>query len=159
MCPTHYHLLVNHIPLILLPFVLLLLVFGWMKNNQQIRKVSYLGYIVIAIFTFASIQTGEKAEDVTEKVIPQDKHYISIHEEEAEHFSYYIYGITLTVLLTYFLDIKQYKDIKYFYAIIVIITLISLYLSIKVGNTGGQIRHPEIRDTTKISNIILEKDK
>lgn len=159
MSPTHYHLLVNHIPIILLPFVMLILIWGWLKDNQQIRKIAYFGYIVIAIFTFASIQTGEKAEDVTEKVIPQDKQYIRTHEEEAEHFSYYIYGIALTVLLTYFLDLKQFKDVKYFYMIIVIITLISIYLSIKVGNTGGQIRHPEIRDTTKISKFILEENK
>jgi hypothetical protein len=145
MNDAYIHLAINHFPIILPIIGLLLMLAGLMIRSQVVTRSAYAVFILGAILTFPVSSSGEKAEHIVEELPGVEERFIEEHEEAAETFailSYCLGGISLAGLWA---SLKQ----KSFSKIIVVITLIFagvvLYFAMKTGNTGGEIRHQEIR--------------
>jgi len=143
---AHWHLVVNHLPIIFPIVGVIIMITGFISKSEAVKRTAYMIFILGAFTTIAAMSTGEEAEEVVENINGVTENYIKIHEETAETFallSYILGGISLIGLWASF---KQ----KPFSTIISIGTLIFaivvLYFGKQTGTTGGEIRHTEIRN-------------
>ena len=159
---AHWHLVVNHLPIIFPIVGVIVMITGLISKSEAVKRTAFMIFILGALAAIAAMNTGEGAEEVVEKINGVTENFIETHEETAETFailSYILGGISLLGLWASF---KQ----KSFSSIISIATLISafvvLFFAKQTGTTGGEIRHTEIRSGNNIpasENNNAEKDE
>jgi ferric-dicitrate binding protein FerR (iron transport regulator) len=83
---AHWHALVNHIPIIGVPMVAILLVWGIAKANEAMVRLALLATVVMAGAAWLADNTGGKAEHEVKdaKLAWVSRHLIHEHEEVAE---------------------------------------------------------------------------
>jgi uncharacterized membrane protein len=150
MNDAHWHLVVNHLPLIFPIVGVIIIVTGLISKSEAVKRTAFMIFIFGALAALAAMTTGEGAEEVVEKISGVTENYIESHEETAEIFailSYILGGISLLGLWASF---KQ----KTFSTIISIGTLVFaivvLFFAKQTGTTGGEIRHTEIRSENSV---------
>jgi len=161
MNDAHLHLIVNHFPIVGTAIGLLVLIFGYLIKNQQVKATSLGIFIFSALAAIAANYTGEGAEEVVEKIPGITKSLIHDHEETAELFFTLSLILGGAALISLFLQIKKMGLAKYGYILVVILAISSLVSANYVGISGGEIRHTEIRDASNIENqpdIIKNED-
>lgn len=142
---AHYHLLLNHLPILGTLIGLLTLVAGFLFKNVWIKRTG-LGILVFAcISAFPANLTGEGAEEMVEDMPGVTKAIIHEHEEIAEKFILLTSALGLLSLITLFLDIKNKPFAKYGYLLVLAVSGVVFAVSFKLGISGGEIRHTEIR--------------
>jgi uncharacterized membrane protein len=158
---AHWHLVVNHLPIIFPLVGIIVIIIGLISKSEAVKRTSFTIFIIGAIASIAAMTTGEEAEEVVEKIAGVTKNYIKTHEETAETFallSYILGGISLIGLWASF---KQ----KTFSNLVTIVTLVFaivvMFFGKQTGTTGGEIRHTEIRNGNNLpsgENNNAEKD-
>ena len=155
MNDAHYHLIVNHLPIVGLLIGILVLIAGLVFNKTEVKLTALGIFIFSAITSIAAFYTGEGAEEVVENLEGISETLIHTHEEYAETF----YTLSLILgglsLLTFILELKKMKFTKYLMIICLLIALVDGVLATYVGSSGGEIRHSEIRNDAKV--IPLDK--
>lgn len=106
-----------------------------------------MGGIIIAtaVCAIPVFLSGEEAEETVEHIAGISENLIEEHEEIAEKAIWAIEILGLLAILALFAIIKN----AYFEKALIIITLLTAIATfgffIKVGSSGGHIRHSEIR--------------
>lgn len=145
MNDAYLHLLINHIPILGSLFGLILLVFGLFKANKTLIQTALITFIISATITLPTDWTGEGAEEIVEELgVSHD--IIHEHEEVAESavLTMLILGLLSLVALILNLRHSAFKDILN--VLVLVMALIVFYFMYQAGNTGGEIRHPEVRE-------------
>ena len=145
MNDAHLHLVVNHFPIIGTIFGLGILIVGMILKNNSVKTVAYVLFIIAAIFAAFSMSTGEGAEELVEDMPNIGKQIIHEHEELAEKFALVLYAMGALSLVSIYFSIKKISLLKYTTIITLLLALIGVFLAQKVGTSGGEIRHTEIR--------------
>lgn len=150
MTDAHLHLVVNHFPIIgtILGFGILLA--GIFLKNNTVKNVTYVLFIVAAIFAAFSMGTGEGAEEAVEEMPNIGKQIIHEHEEMAEKLAIVLYVLGVISLLGLYTNFKNHTKSKLVSYLALIIAAVGIFLAQQVGTTGGEIRHTEIR--TNVTN-------
>lgn len=148
MNQAHIHLLVNHLPIIGVIIGLLILIAGFILNNGTVKQTATAIFIFASLFAIPSFLTGEGAEEVIEKLPGVSKTYIETHEEIAEVFIWIIGSFGVLSLLTFLAAHFKSKFSKLLYLLTLIMAIVTIVFAKQVATTGGEIRHPEIRNTT-----------
>lgn len=150
---AHWHLLVNHLPIIFPIVGVIVMITGLISKSEAVKRTAFMIFMFGAFAAIAAMSTGEGAEEVAEKISGVSENYIESHEETAETFailSYILGGISLFGLWASF---KQ----RTFSNIIAIGTLVFaivvLFFAKQTGTTGGEIRHTEIRTGNNVPAI------
>jgi uncharacterized membrane protein len=153
MNEAHFHLVVNHLPIIFPIVGVIVMITGFISKSEAVKRTAFMIFIFGALASIAAMATGEGAEEIVEKINGVSESYIKTHEEIAETFavlSYILGGISLLGLWASF---KQ----KSFSSIIAVVTLVFafvvLFFGKQTGTTGGEIRHTEIRSENTIPAI------
>jgi uncharacterized membrane protein len=157
MNDAHYHLLINHFPIIGSVFGLGILITGIILKNKSIQNTSYCIFIFCMIMGKASMFTGEKAEDIVEN-LGISHEIIHEHEEQAETYMKLAYALGVISILGLFANIKNHSKAKLFSFLTLTLALVTIILSKSVGTSGGEIRHTEIREVTNITSNTVEKE-
>ena len=145
MNDAHLHLLVNHFPIIGTIFGLGILIAGIVFKNNAVKNTAFVVLIVSAVFGFASMSTGEGAEELVEDMPDIGKKIIHNHEELAEKFILVLYVTGAFALLSLIATVKKHSKAKLFTWITLLLTIVTAVLVKDVGTSGGEIRHTEIR--------------
>jgi uncharacterized membrane protein len=145
MNDAHLHLVVNHFPIIGTIFGLGILIGGIVFKNNAVKNVSYIIFVVAAIFTLASMSTGEGAEELVEDMPSIGKQIIHEHEELAEKLAFVMYILGAFSLLGLYTTIKNHSKAKLVSFLVLVIAVVGVVLAKSVGTSGGEIRHTEIR--------------
>ena len=145
MNDAHLHLVVNHFPIIGTIFGLGILIVGMILKNNSVKTVAYVLFILAAIFAAFSMSTGEGAEELVEDMPNIGKEIIHEHEELAEKFALVLYAMGALSLVSIYFSIKKISLLKYTTIITLLLALMGVFLAQKVGTSGGEIRHTEIR--------------
>lgn len=145
MNDAHLHLLVNHFPIIGTIFGLGILIAGIVFKNNTVKNVSYIIFIVAAIFAFIAMSTGEGAEELVEDMPNIGKQIIKEHEELAEKLAIVLYLLGAVSLFGLYTNIKKHSQAKLTSFLILVIAVVGVVLAKSVGTSGGEIRHTEIR--------------
>jgi uncharacterized membrane protein len=156
MNDAHLHIIVNHFPIIGTIFGIGILVTGLLLKNDSIKNTAYVLFIIAAIFGALSMATGEGAEEMVEDFPNIGKAIIHEHEELAEKLALVLYILGGFSLLALFLNFKKNSKEKLVSFFILGVGIVSLFLIQKVGTSGGEIRHTEIRENIAVSAPVNE---
>lgn len=145
---AHFHLVVNHFPIILPIVGVLVLLIGLVAKSEAVKRTGYLIFILGSISSIVAMTSGEGAEEVVENLIGVTENFIERHEKTAETFSllsYILGGISLLGLWASFTK-KSFANI--IAGLTIILASVTLFFAQRTATTGGEIRHTEIRETT-----------
>lgn len=142
---AHYHLVLNHLPIIIPIVGLLVLIGGFIVKSEIVKRTAYCIFILGAIAAFAAIATGDGAEDVVKQIDGISKSLIHEHEEKAELFALLSYILGIGSIIALWSNWKKKSYANYIALALLIYCLAVLYFGQQTGTTGGEIRHSEIR--------------
>ncbi len=145
MNDAHLHMVVNHFPIIGTILGLGVLISGMVLKKISVKNTAYYLFVVAAVFAAFSMGTGEGAEELVEDMPSVGKQIIHEHEEMAENFAVVMYVLGFCSLLGIYFDYKNHVKAKLVAAVTLIIAIVSVVFGSLVGNSGGEIRHTEIR--------------
>jgi uncharacterized membrane protein len=146
MNDAHLHMVVNHFPIIGTIFGFGVLIVGLVLKNKTLQNTSYVLFVVAAIFGAISMGTGEGAEELIEDMPNIGEQIIHEHEELAEKLAVLLYVLGGLSLVGLYLNFKNHSKTKLLSFLILGIATAGLFLVQKVGTSGGEIRHTEIRE-------------
>lgn len=152
MNSAHYHLLVNHLPILGTLFGLLILIVGFVAKNVAVKRTGLGLLIFAAISVFPAHITGEGAEDMLRDMEGIDRNYVHEHEEAADTFMGILIALGVIAIFTLVVDVLQKKFAAVLYILTIVFSLITMLFAQKAGTTGGEIRHPEIRGAVSQQN-------
>ena len=134
-----FHPIIVHFP-IALTFILppLVFVFALMIKKNKMSPQAWFIIIGLQLLTtvtgYVSLESGEEAEDVVEKVL--DKKLIHEHEERAEIFV----GSTVVALVLSIVAFFLRKEFQFMLKLAVaVIGLVSGFLAYRTGESGGEL--------------------
>lgn len=159
MNDAHYHLVVNHFPIIGTILGLGILIAGIIFKNATVKNVSYVLFVIAALFAAFSMGTGEGAEETVEDMPNIGKQIIHEHEELAEKLALVLYVLGVVSLVGLYTNYKNHSKAKLLSIFALIIAIIGVYFAQQVGTSGGEIRHTEIRKDYKATNTESTEDE
>ena len=148
MNSAHFHLLVNHLPIIFPIIGTIILIVGLIAKSNAVQRTSFLIFIFGSIAAIFAMNSGEGAEDIVKKIAGMNKDLIKTHEEKAEILailSYLLGGLSLLGLWANFMQKSFSKSVTY---VILACAFATIFFATQTGTTGGEIRHTEIRNDT-----------
>lgn len=162
MNATHWHLVVNHLPIIFPIVGVMVMITGIISKSEAVKRTAFMIFILGALTAIVAITTGEGAQEAVKTVDEVTVNHIKIHEEIAELFAIFSYILGGISLLGLWASVKQ----KSFSLLLSIATLVFafvvLFFAQWTGKKGGEIRHKIIRSGINISvteNNHAEKTK
>ncbi len=145
MNAAHWHLVLNHIPLVGIGFVILLTIIALARRSPELKNVALIFTVLVALWAIPAYLTGEPAEEIVEDMPGISEDMIHEHEEMAEKAFIFIEavgGLALIALIGGRFN-KKLGDT------LTVVTLIGLIagggLIAWTANLGGKIHHEEIR--------------
>ena len=143
---AHFHLLVNHLPIVFPIVGVIVMITGLIFKSDAVKRVAYLIFVMAAIAAIAAMASGDEAEEVAEKISGVSENYIKIHEEAADIFAVLAYILGGISLVGLWASIKQKSFAMMINLGALVFAFIVIFFSMKTGRTGGEIRHTEIRN-------------
>jgi hypothetical protein len=144
---AHLHLLINHVPVLGIVFGLLLLVFGWWRKSEEIKKAALGAFVIIAFSAVAAFLTGEPAEDTVKGVSGVIQGAIGPHEDAA---GFALWGsiIVGVVALGGLIWFRGGKPVKNWISTLVLVGAILVTgMMARTAFLGGKIRHTEFESS------------
>lgn len=142
---AHYHLVLNHLPIIIPIVGLLVLIAGFIIKSEIVKRTAYCIFILGALTAFGAIATGDGAEDVVKHIDGISKDLIHEHEEKAEVFALLSYVLGIGSVVALWSNWKKKSYANYIALAILAYCFVVLYFAQQTGTTGGEITHAEIR--------------
>lgn len=139
------HLLVNHIPVLGFPFLVLLLIVALFSKIAEVKRYTLVASVAIGLSSLLPFWTGEPAEEVIEKMPGVSEHLIEEHEEIAEKAMVLAVFTAVVAAIFWVWDRKKPLLINRFIGALIILSLINTVFMGIASHEGGKIRHPEIR--------------
>lgn len=153
MNDAHFHLVVNHLPIVGIVIGLLTLVVGMLLKKDQVKATALSIFIFSALASIAAFYTGEGAEEAIENISGISETLIHKHEEQAELFFTLTLIMGAIAMLTLLLQIKNSKYTKYLYILTLLFSVTDVVVAKYVGTSGGEIRHTEIRNSSQVIQV------
>ncbi|AWG22453.1 hypothetical protein FFWV33_13430 [Flavobacterium faecale] len=147
MNDAHLHLMVNHFPIVGLIIGFGILISGLYFRNNGIKNTAYSVFIVAAVAAFLSMYTGEGAEELVEDMPNIGHQIIHEHEEYAEKLALILYAMGLLSIAGFYLNVKVHAKARLVSIIVLVTAAIAVIFALKTGETGGEVRHTEIRES------------
>jgi hypothetical protein len=145
---AHLHLMLNHWPIFGTLFAFLLLGFARVRKSDELITVGLGLLVLVALGAIPVYLTGEPAEDAIEHLPGVSKDLIEEHEEAAEVAFVLVEILGALGLAGLFLARRSKRALPLMGTIALGLSLVVLGAMAWVGNLGGPIRHPEIRNGT-----------
>ena len=109
--PAHWHLLVNHLPIIGSIIGLFILGYGIISKTEVVIKMSYWLFIVLAVFAVIAKQTGEQAEGFIMSAKLADETMIEPHAQAADYAQWAMIILGLIALAALFINRLKTRSI------------------------------------------------
>jgi len=145
MNDAHLHLLLNHLPILGVLFGLLILTSGFFLKNKAVKQTALGMFVLSAILAIPAYLTGEPAEALVENLPGVTENLIESHEDLANIFLWVVGALGFFSLFTFYNDYKSNKIAPTLYALTFVAAIGSMIFAQRVGASGGEIRHTEIR--------------
>lgn len=145
MNDAHLHLLFNHLPIVGLAFSLLALIVSLALSNAPMRRLSFMLFVAAALAAIPAFLTGEPAEEQIEHSLPDADAQMETHEDQGKIALWTCIAVGVVALFGLYADYKNMAFVKTIAIALLIGGLANLLFMYRVGNSGGEIRHTEIR--------------
>jgi uncharacterized membrane protein len=141
---AHLHLLLNHFPTIGTILGLALLLLGFVRRNDHLKKVSFEVFFLIALATLPVYESGVAAQEALKGQSGVSETAIATHQDAAL-LAFMLMAITGAAA---WLGLWQYRRIgrptTATVSAVLVLSVITVALMARAANIGGDIRHPEI---------------
>lgn len=142
---AHFHLVINHFPIVGIIIASLLLLVGKIFTIKG-YITSGLSVVVFTAFTAViAFLTGDSAEQAISGWPDVAKGLISRHEDMAAIGMYILIPAGVIAALTLYSVWKKEKSVRFLTLLTLVLAIVSSLAMAFVGYTGGQIRHSEFR--------------
>lgn len=145
MNDAHFHLVVNHLPIIIPGIAALVLLGGFIFKSEIVKRTAYVLFVIGSISTLLALNSGEGAEEVVEHLPGVSHDLIHEHEEAAETFAIISHILGLLSIVGLWANYKRKKFSNIIGIIVLLLGIVLIYFGRITGTTGGEIMHPEIR--------------
>jgi uncharacterized membrane protein len=146
MNDAHFHLLVNHFPVVGTIFSTLILSYGLLYKNNIVKNTGLVLYIVTALFAVPAYLTGKGAVDILQSIGQKNDFFIQEHETMAANATWLCISIAI---LSFGILLNKNLKKNYLSALLKVVLIAGLFnsaLMVITSNYGGMIRHSEIRN-------------
>jgi len=147
MNPAHIHLIVNHLPVVSVLFAIGFLTLGLVRKRDGLLVSGLVICIVVGLTAIPAFLSGEGAEEIVEDLPGVSHDLIHEHEETAELAFYFALGLGIIAAGVLIGGARKASRKKPGALLVLFVALITTVLMAQAANSGGEIRHPEIRDT------------
>jgi hypothetical protein len=148
MNAPHFHLLLNHIPVIGITFGVILFIISYLFRTLSLERAGLVLFILAAAMAVPSYFTGEGAEDAVENIAGLDSSMIEQHESWAGTYIWFDVVLGVLSCFVFWLSWRKWPYIQYAYVSLLFIAISCVGISLPVANSGGEIRHTEIRQNS-----------
>lgn len=145
MTAEHLHLLLNHGPLFAVAFSLPLLVFGLLRRNDTVSRVSLVGLITAAALCLPVYFSGEDAEHAVEDLQGVSHEFLEEHEDAAKTTIILVEVLGALSAAVFFVSLKRPQAPRGLLAIVLVAAAGVFVVIAYTNNLGGKIRHSELR--------------
>jgi uncharacterized membrane protein len=142
---AHFHLLVNHIPIIGTIFGLMILLAGLILKNNTVKQTGLGTLIFTALSISVVLFSGDPAGDAVKGLPGVMESMIEHHETIAYSSLWAIIPMGLLAALAFYSIWKNERSANALAWVTFFLGVIAMGLMAWVGLTGGEIRHTEIR--------------
>lgn len=147
MNPTYIHLLLNHFPIIGTLIGSGLLLWGVIKNQDNLKKSAAVILVLMALIAVPVFLTGEPAEESVENIQGISEQMMEMHEDAAK-IAIILMAVTgAASLIALFMSVRK-KAANLVYIIALVLSLLTFAAMARTGYYGGRIRHTEIANGT-----------
>lgn len=141
---THLHLLLNHFPIIGTIIGVGLMAYALIRKENSLQKAVLGLWVIMTLFTFPVMKTGEEAEETVENLPGMSHDLIHEHEEAAEWALWLMIGLGVISLFS-LVQQRRGKNAQSITMIAFVVSLVVSTAMARTGYLGGQIRHTEIQ--------------
>lgn len=155
MNAAEWHLIMNHVPVTGIIFGTLLLLAGLIARSRDVKLAGLVFFIVAAIMAYPVVASGEGAEEIVEELgVSHD--VIHDHEELAESALWLVLGLGVLAILALLLTYRKHNRATTIEILTLLAALPICFVMANVAHTGGEIRHPEMREDFVIPGEVPE---
>lgn len=159
MNSAHFHLVVNHLPIIFPIAGLIVLTIGIGFKVEMVKRTAYFLFIIGAVSAAMAMNSGEGAEEIVEELSGVSHELIHEHEEKAESMAILSYLLGLFSLVALWASWKGRPFSKILSFVVLALSLVTIFLGKQTGTSGGEIRHTEIRSGNQMESTPVSQDE
>ncbi|MSO84020.1 MAG: hypothetical protein EXQ53_12125, partial [Acidobacteria bacterium] len=150
---AHLHLVLNHFPVIGTVIGLGLFVVSLVGKNDDLKRASLLVFAAMALLTLPAFFSGIGAQSAIRRDPAVSAALIERHEGAAMLALFFmeIVGALALVGLWRRYRVSTGKRWSWNIGAILLLSVVTTGLMARVGTTGGDIRHPEIRRAQELT--------
>lgn len=142
---AHIHIMINHLPIIGMPILVLLLLIGLLRQSAEITRLALGLTVLLALGTIPVYLTGDPAHEQIEHEAWYPKQIVHEHEEKAETAFIAVLvtgGIAVVALWLMWRSARLRNGAT---LLVLLALLASCVLLAIAAEEGGEIRHTEVR--------------
>jgi uncharacterized membrane protein len=148
MSAVHIHLRAVHRPVVLCPLVALLLAIGLWKKSDGLQKQGYAILIACAAAGTVAFYSGPSAFELLQEQLQEERALVEDHAAIARA-AFIATLVAAALAIQALLQFAQEEPpVRWLRVAILVLVLAVCYLMAWSAHLGGQIRHPEIREST-----------
>lgn len=142
---AYLHLMLNHLPIVGVPFCALLLAKALWFKNRDVTRIALAFCVLVGLLTVPAFLTGEQAEEIVEAFPEVSLAQIHEHEEWATRSLWLVEALGLAALVGLVLDFRRSDGLPAPYVpILLVLAVAATSVLVVTANQGGRIRHPEL---------------
>jgi FtsH-binding integral membrane protein len=142
---AHLHLLLNHIPVLGIPFGLLLLLFGAVRRSRELVEAALWTFALVALLALPVYLTGDPAKDIVMGHPGVSEPAIERHEDAALFALVAALALGALSALGLVITAKTGSAPRWLTMTALVVALAASLIMAWTANLGGQIHHDELR--------------
>ena len=144
----HLHLLLNHFPIIGTIVGLGLFLASFLKKGESMRRASLIVFASMALLTIPTFLSGVGAQEIVRQP-GVSRALIQRHEGAAMLSLWFMLATGGLALLGLWQEYVASRPSRGTVLAILVVSIVTVVLMGRTGNTGGDIRHPELGAATQ----------
>lgn len=147
---AHWHLILNHFPIIGTLGGIVVLFYGLIRKSTDTKVLGALMILAMAIISVVVMETGEAAEDVVEKIPGISEAAMEAHEDAAKIANGILIASGVLALIGLALQFFKKSAVTIAMSATLVLSSVAFGFMAYTGYLGGKIRHTEISASNSV---------
>jgi hypothetical protein len=144
---TQLHLALNHVPVIGAPFLMCLLAWGLWRRSAEILRLAHGWLVLFSILSIGLKFTGDFAAEEAETRLKPLAAHVERHEQAADQAATGLFVLGLISTAGLVAGRRKPHPPGWASLLVLVVGVLTCVLLARTAHFGGQISHPELRDT------------